>query len=72
MVGKNPSNFRGRSRPVEEVSWDDAVEFCRKLSPQTGAMYRLLTEVAWEYACRAGTTTRLYWGDRGIQCRVER
>ncbi|BAZ38139.1 hypothetical protein NIES4101_40740 [Calothrix sp. NIES-4101] len=60
---KNPSNFKGEKRPVENVSWDDAVEFCRKLSQKTGRTYRLTSEAEWEYACRAGTTTPFYFGE---------
>ncbi|MGK7895237.1 MAG: SUMF1/EgtB/PvdO family nonheme iron enzyme [Xenococcus sp. (in: cyanobacteria)] len=64
VMGKNPSDFKGDDqRPVENVSWDDAVEFCKKLSKQTGREYRLPTEAEWEYACRAGTTTPYYFGD---------
>ncbi len=63
VMGKNPSRFKGDDRPVEEVSWDDAVEFCRRLSQQTGKEYRLSTEAEWEYACRAGTTTPYYFGE---------
>ncbi|MHC4707626.1 MAG: formylglycine-generating enzyme family protein [Planctomycetota bacterium] len=51
------------SNPAVYVSWDDAVEFCRKLSQQTGETYRLPTEAEWEYGCRAGTTTRFSFGD---------
>jgi len=49
--------------PVEPVTWQDALEFCRWLSTKDGHTYRLPTEAEWEYACKAGTTTRLYWGD---------
>ncbi len=62
-MGKNPSNFKGEDRPVEKVSWNDAVEFCKKLSKQIGTEYRLLSEAEWEYACRAGTTTAYYFGE---------
>jgi formylglycine-generating enzyme required for sulfatase activity len=63
VMGNNPSSFKGAKRPVENVSWDDAVEFCRKLSQKTGHAYRLPSEAEWEYACRAGTTTPFYFGD---------
>ena len=66
VLGKNPSLCQGAldgnenaDRPVENVSWDDAVEFCNKLSDlpeekKVGRVYRLPTEAQWEYACRAG------------------
>jgi len=58
VMGTNPSNLKKSDLlPVEMVSWDDAVEFCRKLSAMEGLAYRLPTEAEWEYACRAGTTT---------------
>ena len=49
--------------PVVNVSWNDAMEFCKWLSKKESKTYRLLTEAEWEYACRAGTTTRYYSGD---------
>jgi formylglycine-generating enzyme required for sulfatase activity len=49
--------------PVEYVSWEDATKFCKKLSAKEGKTYRLPTEAEWEYACRAGTTTRYSFGD---------
>ena len=64
IMGKNPSHFQGNDKPVEQVSWDEAVEFCKKLSKQTGKEYRLPTEAEWEYACRAGTTTAYYFGEK--------
>jgi formylglycine-generating enzyme required for sulfatase activity/predicted Ser/Thr protein kinase len=55
VMGNNPSRFKGNDHPVENVSWDDAVEFCRRLSKMTGREYRLPSEAEWEYACRAGS-----------------
>ena len=63
VMGTNPSHFRGRDLPVEMVSWDDALEFCKKASERTGKTVRLPTEAEWEYACRAGTKTAYYTGD---------
>lgn len=63
VMGNNPSTFKGAKRPVEQVSWYDAVEFCQKLSQKTGRSYRLPSEAEWEYACRAGTKTPFYFGD---------
>ncbi len=75
VMGSNPSNFKGETLPVEEVSWTDAMEFCRKLTEREraagrlpeGYAYTLPTEAQWEYACRAGTTggmraTSTRWG----------
>ena len=58
----DPSYFKGNERPVEGVSWEDAEEFCQRLSKQTGTEYRLPTEAEWEYACRAGTITAFNLG----------
>ncbi|GFZ91426.1 SUMF1/EgtB/PvdO family nonheme iron enzyme [Okeania sp. KiyG1] len=63
IMGNNPSSFKGGSRPVENVNWHNAVEFCRKLSEKTGKIYTLPSESQWEYACRAGTTTPFYFGE---------
>jgi formylglycine-generating enzyme required for sulfatase activity len=63
VMGNNPSDFKGKKRPVEQVSWDDANEFCQKLSQKTGKKYRLPSEAEWEYACRAGTTTPFHFGE---------
>jgi formylglycine-generating enzyme required for sulfatase activity len=59
----NPSEFKGDMRPVEQVSWYDAVEFCDRLTIKTNRQYRLPTEAEWEYACRAGTTTPFHFGE---------
>jgi formylglycine-generating enzyme required for sulfatase activity len=61
-LNADPSNFKGDNRPVEQVSWDDAQEFCARLSQATGKAYRLPSEAQWEYACRAGTTTPFAFG----------
>ncbi len=58
----DPSGFKGGNRPVEQISWEDAVEFCERLSRATGRHYRLPTEAEWEYACRAGTTWQFSFG----------
>ncbi len=58
----DPSKLKGDKRPVEQVSWYDAVEFCARLSNHTGREYRLPSEAQWEYACRAGTTTPFHFG----------
>jgi formylglycine-generating enzyme required for sulfatase activity len=63
VMGVNPSNFKGATNPVEQVSWDDAVKFCQKLSARTGKKVTLPTEARWEYACRACTTTAFNTGD---------
>ncbi len=63
VMGNNRSYFKGAKIPVEQVSWKEAVEFCRKLSQKTGKTYRLPSEAEWEYACRAGTTIPFYFGD---------
>jgi formylglycine-generating enzyme required for sulfatase activity len=72
IMGENPSEFKGTNNPVETVSWEDAVAFCKKLSelPEekaAGRVYRLPTEAEWEYACRAGSTTRFGFGDSDSQ-----
>ena len=62
-LNTDPSGFKGDTRPVERVSWQDAVEFCQRLARYTGRDYRLPGEAEWEYACRAGTTTPFYFGE---------
>ncbi|NEQ75864.1 MAG: SUMF1/EgtB/PvdO family nonheme iron enzyme [Okeania sp. SIO2C9] len=63
VMGNNPSRFKGENRPVENVSWNDATEFCQKLSEITGKKYSLPSESQWEYACRARTSTPFYFGE---------
>lgn len=69
VMGENPSYFQGdaygdtTSHPVEQISWDEAQGFCTQLSALTGDVYRLPTEAEWEYACRAGSSTRYFWGN---------
>jgi formylglycine-generating enzyme required for sulfatase activity len=63
IMVKTPSFIKGAQNPVETVSWDDAVEFCKALSQKTGKRVTLPTEAQWEYACRAGSTTRFSYGD---------
>jgi len=62
-LAPDPSHFKGDNRPVEQVSWYDAMEFCARISVHTGRQYRLPTEAEWEYACRAGTTTPFHFGE---------
>ena len=64
VMGSDPSRFKGADRPVEQVNWEEAVEYCRKLTAKQrqegvlpeGWAWRLPTEAEWEYAARAGTT----------------
>ena len=63
IMGENPSKFKGKKKPVECVSWYNAVEFGDRISKMTGRTYRLPSEAEWEYACRAGTTTPFHFGD---------
>ena len=68
VMAINPSYLKNNPQnPVENVSWNDAQAFCQKLSQITGKTYRLPTELEWEYACRAGTTTDYYFGDDASQ-----
>ncbi|MHC5937290.1 SUMF1/EgtB/PvdO family nonheme iron enzyme [Nostoc sp.] len=74
-LNPNPSKFKGLDRPVENVSWYEAVEFCLRLSEKTGRDYRLPSEAEWEYACRAGTTTSFHFGEtitsELVSCTIE-
>jgi formylglycine-generating enzyme required for sulfatase activity len=64
VMGSNPSEFKGRSNPVEQVSWDDVQVFIQRLNRQEGHnRYRLPTEAEWEYAARAGTSSAYSFGD---------
>ncbi len=63
VMGNNPSNFKGDNLPVEQVSWDDAIAFCKKLSEITSQKLSLPSEAQWEYACRAGSTGKYCFGD---------
>jgi formylglycine-generating enzyme required for sulfatase activity len=65
LMGTNPSQFDtcGDDCPVEQVSWDDAQLYIKKLNAKTGKQYRLPTEAEWEYACRAGSDTEFCGGD---------
>ena len=63
MMHNNPSQFKEADRPVEQVSWDECQELCRRLTKLAGRTFRLPTEAEWEYACRAGTTTPFSFGD---------
>ncbi len=68
LIGTNPSHFKGNSNPVEQVSWNDAVKFCEKLTEREraagrlleGYVYRLPTEAEWEYAARGGNKGKGY------------
>jgi|GEM_PF-1636761 len=63
LMGSNPSYFKGDNLPVEQVSWNDCLQFIQKLNQRNpGQGYRFPTEAEWEYACRAGTTTDNYTG----------
>jgi formylglycine-generating enzyme required for sulfatase activity len=62
-LNPDPSLCKGANKPVENVSWEDAMEFCARLFKKTGRNYRLPSEAEWEYACRAGTATPFHFGE---------
>jgi formylglycine-generating enzyme required for sulfatase activity len=62
-LDSSPSRFKGENRPVEQISWYQAIEFCARLSQKTGRSYRLPSEAEWEYACRARKTTPFHFGE---------
>jgi formylglycine-generating enzyme required for sulfatase activity len=62
-LNPDPSKFKGDSRPVEQVNWFEAMEFCARLSAHTHRTYTLPSEAQWEYACRAGTTSPFHFGE---------
>ena len=71
LMGKNSSRHRGDPRlPVDQVSWFDCQEFCERLCQLHSRVFRLPTEAEWEYACRAGTTTKYAFGDTLSPCQA--
>ena len=63
LMKANPSKFQGPQNPVDSVTWNEAIEFCKKLSAATELSARLPTEEEWEYACRAGNASVYCYGD---------
>jgi len=70
VMGDNPSKNKGRTLPVENVSWGDAQSFVQKLSRKTGKKYRLPSEAEWEYSVRGGSTTTYPWGNSDAELHV--
>ena len=69
IMGTNPSKFKGKTNPMENIPCKAAIEFCKRLSAKTGRAFSLPTEAQWEYACRAGSSTAFYFGD--MDCSVD-
>jgi formylglycine-generating enzyme required for sulfatase activity len=64
VMGSNPAHFKGHDElPVETISWEACVRFCRTLSSQAGYQARLPSEAEWEYACRAGSQAAYSFGE---------
>jgi formylglycine-generating enzyme required for sulfatase activity len=63
VMGKNPAFFKGKRLPVEQVSWEGAMEFCKQLSKKARKTFDLPTEAEWEYACRAGSKEKFHYGN---------
>ncbi len=63
VMGKNPSHFKGKRLPVEQVTVEDAMEFCKRASKIEGRTFDLPTEAEWEYACRAGSKGPFHSGN---------
>ena len=70
VMGNNPSSNKGRTLPIENVSWDDAQLFVQNLSQKTGMKYRLTSEAEWEYAARGGSDTTYPWGNSDAELHV--